>query len=174
MKCCWSIHPKQSNMMSAGVILLAVMCLPKILSEGSGELKARMAVIFLLLFSGPAFWAYVSARKYQISTTGMIVRYPLGYSRKYCWSDFSEIALCKVHYSAHGTKPTLAIRCVVGKEEFGPAQAIASNEWWSTPGYEVLHFSRVVSIYFTPERYAEFLEHCPYPMKDYRYLKDHL
>ena len=174
MKYCWSIHNRQSPLMPACVILLALMSIPEILGQNSDELRLKMSVLFLALFWGPAFWAFISARQYKIESDGMTVKYPFGYIRKYRWSAFSEIALCKIHYSARGTNPTLAIRCVIGKESFGPANASASNEWWSTAGYEVIHFRRVISVYCTAERYTEFLKCCPHPIEDYRYLRDHL
>lgn len=175
MRCCWSHSNTSGNMIAPGVILLGVLCISGIIRSASANppgSAAGLLTVFLVLYALPLFCAFVSARKYMVSSEGLTIVYPFGIKKHYAWSAFSEIALCKIHYASGSADHILGIRCAIGTETCVPKDAAAAREQWSTMAYELKHFRNLVSIYYTPERYTEFTDNCPYPIKDYRALKD--
>ena len=180
MKKCWSyLNNDDSKITSAGTVLLGFLCVWSIIQEAAHTKNPGCFVIisitlFATLYTFPALLAFVSQRKYRLEARGITFYYPFGLEVCHDWSDFSEISICKIHYAGRTTKHHVAIRCVVGKEEFGPSCAMMSKSWWSTELYEVIHFRKIYSIYYTEERYLEFVEYCPITIIDYRYLKDTL
>lgn len=129
-------------------------------------------IIIGLIYGYCLFAAWVSERKYEITADGMYIKYPFAKKKFHQWSEFSEIALCKVHYAARSDAHTVAIRCVIGREESGPKHARVAKESWSMVDYEYRHHKQIVSIYYTEERYTEFMALYPRPIKDYRYLRN--
>ena len=149
-----------------------------------------LSVILLLGFCNPKAWnpitisigllvipfavkmVFVSTRKYCVGETGLIISYPLGITSVFRWDEISEVALCKVHYAAGCDAHKVAIRCSIGSEDSGPSKAKFARESWQSVTYEVFHYKSIVSIYFTPERLAEFENFYPHHIKDYRHLKE--
>ena len=177
MRYCWTGYGESGTMHVPGIIFLGALCIGSIFKEAFQSSNPAYyllitSILFLILWSWPIYTAYISARKYQIDSDGMTLRYPFGLKRRYNWHEFSEIALCKVHYAAGSHKHTQAIRCVVGDEKNGPQFASTSREHWSSEFYELIHFRTIISIYYSEERYMEFLEKCPCTIGDYRHLKD--
>lgn len=168
MKPCWSRSDTQIPTLGPGILMIGTLGIGLAIGQGS----IPEIVLSLIVWPLPILLAIVSSRRYCASDQGLTVRYPFGFQKHYHWEDFSEISLCKVHYASGTNSHTLAIRCVVGKEDFGPGTAICAREDWSTQLYEVQHFRRIITIYHTPERLAEFETHCPCPIRDYRYLRD--
>lgn len=160
-----------------GVLLIGVLCVSNIIQEGSASRHSIHSVVLLLtgfitLYTFPLFFSFIGSRKYKVSSDGIIVKYPFGINKLYSWDDFSEISLCKIHYASGSTKHILAIRCAIGYETCVPKNTTTARAQWSTMTYEVMHYQKLISIYYSPERYAEFEELCPYPIKDYRSLRD--
>lgn len=160
-----------------GVLLIGVLCASSIIREGSASRCSIHSVIvlwagFIMLYAFPLFFSFIASRKYSVSSDGIIVKYPLGINKLYSWDSFSEISLCKIHYASGSTKHILAIRCAIGCATCVPKNATTARAQWSTMTYEVMNYKKLISIYYSPERYAEFEELCPYPIKDYKSLKD--
>ena len=82
----------------------------------------------------------------------------------------TDVGLCRVHPGAGANTSTLAIRCVIGGEQFGPRQATSAREDWARRFYEIWHYKKIISIYHTPERMADFQRYCPFPILDYSNL----
>ena len=177
MRCCWSHSDNSVNMIAPGVLLIGVLCICSIIREGFAaenrpDFIAVYLVLFIMLYASPLFVAFVSARKYKLSSDGILIVYPLGIKELYSWSDFSEIALCKIHYASGSMNHVLGIRCAIGSETCVPKNATVARGQWSTMTYELTHFRKLVSIYYTSERYEEFVRFCPYSINDYQTLKD--
>ena len=177
MRHCWSHSNDTGNLIMPGVILTGVLCVPNIIRVGSASMHSIHDVIvfftgFIMLFAFPLFFSCIASRKYKVSTDGIIVKYPFGIYKLYSWGSISEISLCKIHYASGSTKHILAIRCAIGCETCVPKNTTTARAQWSTMTYEVIHYQNLISIYYSPERYAEFEEYCPYPIKDYRSLSD--
>lgn len=102
----------------------------------------------------------------------MTLYYPFGIIRYHSWDDFKEIALCKVHYASASNKHVLAIRCALVDEKHGPRHAVVAKERWTKIEYEVLYFGKIITIYYTDDRYAEFVSVCPVSVNDYQHLED--
>ena len=171
MKYCWSYSNNKSNSeIQVGIGLLCVclflcFCNPKFWNPITIS-------VGLLVIPIPAMAVSVSSRKYCIDENGLILSYPFGRVKVFCWSDISEVGICKVHYAARSDAHKVAIRCAIGIEEEGPSHAKTARESWQSLAYEVIHHKSVVSIYYTDERLAEFEKVCPVPIKDYTYLKE--
>lgn len=130
-------------------------------------------ILFYLFLGFLLFSQVIHMRKYKVDETGVTIRYLMGITKFYSWESFSEIALCKVHYRTKGpVHYELAIRCVVGPEKYGPKHATVANEWWSRPEYEVLHFKKIITIYYTEERFRHIQSMYPGSIADYCYLED--
>ena len=112
------------------------------------------------------FW-FVASRKYRIRDDGLTVSYPFGITKFYPWDQFTDVGLCWVHPSAGANTSSLAIRCVIGGEQFGPRQASSAREDWAARFYEIRHCKKIVSVYHTPDRMADFQKNCPFPIIDY-------
>lgn len=168
MKPCWSHSDTQGPTIGPGILLVSTLGLGFAIGQGfTPELVILLVVLPLLVLL-----AIVSSRRYSVSAQGLTVRYLFGLKKHYNWDSFTEISLCKVHYASGSTAHTLAIRCVVGKEDSGPHNAICAREDWSTQLYEVQHFRKIITIYHTPARLAEWEACCPRPIRDYRHLPD--
>lgn len=176
MKYCWSF----SNEVGLGgpvAAFGAILCIGSFVIETFRSVSpilyiARFGVLTFLSTFVLLLVAFVSTRRYEIQHDGITLYYPLGIKKKIHWREFSEIALCKVHYAAWSTEHIVAIRCVVGTEKHGPKQATVAKEWWSRIEYEIIYFPKVISIYKTEERIAEFHKFCPHRIFDYRNLED--
>ena len=177
MKHCWRTNESQTNLLTPTLVLFGIMCIADIIKQ-MGRTDNPITYCFwglllcslVLLF--PALAAVLSSRQYKIDANGMTLRYPFGIIRFYGWDEFKEIALCKVHYASASNKHILAIRCALVDEKQGPKHAVVAKERWSKIEYEVLHFGKIITIYYTEDRYAEFKSVCPVPVKDYRHLDD--
>lgn len=179
MKYCWSYSDSSGNMIAPGVILLGVLCVASICGECVGVPNAQehffmLLTLFSILYVAPLFWAFISSRRYQLDQNGITIKYFLGIHKLYLWSDISEIAICKIHYAAGSTKHCVGIRCAIGIENCVPSDAKSAREEWSSRTYEILRARKIVTIYYTDERFAEFLKYCPLEIKDYRNLSDYL
>lgn len=165
MQCCWSRakdgHDQTAPILIAMIVVFVVAC--------KNSFEFMLAALFIPI---PAYMAYVSARKYRINESGLVLRYPFGKEKLYPWDQLYEVALCKVHYASWGDNHIPAIRCVLREEVHGPKNAKTARESWQSMNYEFLHHKTVVSIYYTPERLAEFQRLCPYHITDYRDLKE--
>lgn len=176
MRPCWSVNNKTAEGAFSSVIL-ALICIFGYVSEAINSVSPfeyiiKVGIIVVPFVSIMLLTAFVCGRWYEIAADGMTIYYPLGITKKIHWNEFSEIALCKIHYAAWGTEHIVAIRCVIGEEKHGPKQALVGKEKWTRIGYEVFHFRKIISIYKTDERIAEFHHMCPLPIVDYRYLED--
>lgn len=176
MKYCWSIN-NEPGIGAPSATLFSCVLIVNFLVEVSRSsapteyvLKGGVIVVPVVYFLLRA--AFVCARRYELHDNGITLYYPLGICKSYLWNEFTEIAICKIHYASGTTKHIEAIRCVVGREKHGPRQAIVAKEWWSRMEYEVVHFKRIISIYKTDSRLAEFHKLCPHPIGDYRHLED--
>ena len=177
MRCCWSHDDGSTNMIAPSVLLLGMLCISSIFREASTtDFSAlqfqKIFAVFAVLFVLPMFFAYVSARKYHVSIDGLTIFYPFGIKHHFAWNEFCEIALCKIHYASGSSKHILGIRCAVTSEQSVPKNAILAREWWSSMGYEFIHFRKLITIYYTDERFVEIKKFCPVTIKDYRHLKD--
>lgn len=177
MRYCWGNDDGSTNVIAPCVLVLGALCISSIIKDASTTTfsalqLSKMIAAFVVLYVLPMFAAYISARKYQISTDGLTIFYPFGIEHHYDWNEFYEIALCKIHYAPGSSKHILGIRCAVVSEQSVPKNAILAREWWSSMGYEFVHFKKLITIYYTDERFAEFEKHCPTTIKDYRHLKD--
>lgn len=178
MKYCWSF----SDNVGLGApmcVLGAIVCvgnfgLEAFRSESPILYITKFGFLVVMIAFALLLTAFVCMRRYEIYFDGITICYPLGIKKKYLWDEFSEIALCKIHYAAWGTDHIIAIRCIVGEEKGGPKEAVVGKERWTRIEYEVVHFKKIISIYKTEERLAEFHKLCPHPIKDYRHLEDHL
>lgn len=131
--------------------------------------------LFTISYLGICFltWvdAYVLSRKYCVDPTGITIRYPFGYTMKYEWDQFVQVAICRIHMKTRSRKEKLAIRFTTCTESNGPHNAKYANEKWSSELYEVLHWKRVFSVEYSEERYKELVQNCPNEIFDYRHLK---
>lgn len=178
MKYCWRVNEDQIDLLPPMFVLFVLLCVSNGLREMmvSSDPVRYLGVAFVLLIIVlplPGLASILSVRKYEISRDGLTLRYPFGISKHYRWEEFGEVALCKVHYAAASNKHILAIRCAVGDEKRGPKKATVAKGNWSTIEYEAFHFGKIITIYYTDERYEEFQEKCPLEIGDYRYLSDH-
>lgn len=177
MKYCWSASDKRENQIVPFLIAAMIVCIPGIvtaMTAAPDNHGRTVSIIIMLLLAAlfPVWYAVIGSRRYAIDETGMTIRYPFGFTVKHRWEEFSEIALCHVHHSSGRNTHILAIRCVLGREEDGPGQAITARERWATREYELFHFRKVITIYFNKHRYGEFISRCPLPIKDYRNLPE--
>lgn len=180
MRFCWSHEDRIGSMLIPVLIFSMCGCITSAFSlyqYGFFFYSSVSHVLFisflLFLWFSISFYAFtITSRCYRIDASGITLRYLFLFEQHYCWADVSEVALCKIHYAGSSNKHILAIRCVIGEENRGPKQAIAGKERWSTPEYEMIHFKRIISIFYTPERIAEFHKFCPHSLNDYRHLKD--
>ena len=177
MKHCWRTDENQTNLLTPTFVLFSIMCIADIFKR-MGQTDNPIAYCLLgltfcsLVLLFPALAAMLSSRQYKVDANGMTVRYPFGIIRRYRWDDFKEIALCKVHYASASNKHFLAIRCALVDEKQGPKHAVVAKERWSKIEYEILHFGKIITIYYTEDRYAEFTAVCPVPINDYQHLED--
>lgn len=177
MKCCWSHDDGTPNMIAPSVLLLGVLCIASIFKDVGDTVFPvlqfqKMFAVFVVLYAFPMFFAYVSARKYQVSNDGLTIIYPFGIKHHYAWYEFCEIALCKIHYAPGSSKHILSLRCAVASDQSVPKNAALAREWWSSMGYELIHFRKLITIYYTDERFDEFGKCCPVAIKDFRHLRD--
>ena len=179
MRYCWSHSDNNRSLLVPSCIFVSFGCIWELLhlfrlryfSTAPAGIIFLVCLFFSLLVCS-LVTAFVVSRRYQVAPFGITIYYPLGIKTHFRWDQFSEIALCKIHYASASNKHILAIRCVIGTEKHGPKQAVAAKEKWSTPEYEIIHHRQIISIYFTPDRIAEFHRFCPLPLADYRHLKD--
>ena len=76
--------------------------------------------------------AYFLSRKNSVDPMGIIVIYPFGYTMKYEWNQFVQIAVCRVHMKTRSHKEKVAIRFTTSTEANGPHNAKYANEKWSS------------------------------------------
>lgn len=177
MKYCWKTNPEQQSLLPPMVVLCAVLCISDIIGD---TLNSGVSIWYTIIAIGitsvvllfPALVAILSLRKYEIHTKGLTIYYPFGVQRNYSWSDFQEISLCKVHFASAAKRHIIAIRCSVLKEKKGPKQAVVARGRWATIEYEVIHWGKIITIYYTDERYNEFMSVCPFTITDYQHLED--
>lgn len=173
MKYCWSNGKTLGGRIGPLVLISLIILVPIFIwIQSTSGIFPPVLLIDLFIVYRALFSSWVSERKYEITRDGMYIKFPLTAMQFHRWSEFSEIALCKVHYAARSDMHTLAIRCVIGEEEFGPKRARVAKEIWSFTDYEYRHYKKIISIYYTEDRYAEFQSLCPLPIKDYRYLRN--
>lgn len=168
MRYCWSYSNDSGNMIAPGVILWGVLSLPELIG---GKHPAHSITIFCFLYAIVVFFTIISARKYKVCAEGIILVYPFGIRKLYPWSEFSEIALCKIHFASGSSAHILGIRCSLSSKTSVPSNATSAREVWTTMTYEARHFRHLFSIYYTDERYEELLKFCPFPIKNYYSLK---
>ena len=176
MKYCWNTND-EIGIGAPSATVFSVFLFSNFIKEACLSASPMEYIIKMGLLAVPIVFfllrtAFVCARRYELCETGITVFYPLGIHKFYFWQEFTEIAICKIHYASATTEHRVAIRCVIGEEKRGPKKAVVGKEWWSTMEYEVIHFERIISIYKTDDRIAEFHKLCPHPIKDYRYLED--
>lgn len=179
MKYCWNHVDKEVGPAAPGFAMFGVICLGAMFAEAFGTSEPLKYLLTVGIIGIPVvafvlFVSIVSARRYRIDAEGMTVRYPFGLTIRYRWAVFSEIAICKIHYASAGNAHIVAIRCVVGEEKHGPKHAVVGKGSWTRRRYEILRFRKVISIYKTDEREAEFRRFCPISIVDYRHLADRL
>lgn len=177
MKRCWYMSEDDPNLIAAPAIAVMVFSVFSEIGHIASSANPLRRIALDLVIAAIPFTYFIlaslaSARRYSLSEAGLIIAYPFGIKKVYFWKDFSEIALCKVHYASASAAHKLAIRCVVGKEKKGPKHAIVGKERWSTMEYELVHFGKVITIYYSEERYNEFQTVCPIRIADYQYLED--
>ncbi len=165
MKYCWSYSDSSGPIEGPCVILVGVLFLSRI--HTLGEL-----VLFSIVFVLALLWSYITSRKYQIDEHGITVRYPFGIRRKYPWSAISEVAICKIHYASKSASHAVGIRCAIGSESCVPSNAKSAREDWTSMTYEIMHFWKLITVYYTKERLEEFEKYYPSEIKDYRSLRD--
>ena len=165
---CWSTDG--TNGYAPPLILMLFIPIWGIIMDWHLIIIIPILVLLSGLFIFPVL--YVSSRKYTIDAHGMTIYYPFGILRSYSWDEFGEIAVCKVHYAPRGNNHILAIRCHIGQEENGPKRAKNAREPWQSQDYELRNHKRVISVFYTPERHAEFQRLCPLPIQDYRRLRE--
>lgn len=172
MKHCWSDGKTMGGRIGPVVIISIVILGPKFIRElhASGYYPPILLFLIFAVYYG-LFTSWVSERKYEISPEGIYIKFPFKAKQLHRWSEFSEIALCKVHYAQQSDFHRAAIRCVIGREEGGPKRARKANEKWAFASYEYRKYKQIISIYYTEERYEEFRALCPLPIKDYRHLR---
>lgn len=176
MRYCW--YEKKNRITSViALILLFVMGVYWISCAIKSIVEWHWPMVFSIpIFSAGIIWGLefliviiMQERKYKVEQQGLTIRYPFGIVVNYPWTDFNEIAICKVRYSSRVSEIySIAIRCVVGEEKHGPKHSKQPNERWSRETYEALHFNRIISIEFSNERYEEFRSACAVPIVDYR------
>ena len=177
MKRCWYLTEDDRNLIVAPAIALMIFSVfSEIRHVASCTNPVRRVVLDITIAVVPFTYftlvSLASVRRYSLSENGLTIIYPFGIKKVYSWEVFNEIALCKVHYASASTAHKLAIRCVVGEEKRGPKQAIVGKERWATMEYEVVHFGKVITIYYSDDRYNEFKSVCPIEITDYRHLED--
>lgn len=125
---------------------------------------------FGLTFACIMFFAYLEiSRKYAITQTGLVLKYPFNFTVTHPWCELSEIGICKVHYTTRGPVEYLtAIRCVIGEEKNGPRKG---HGWWADSFYSVIHFRKVITIIYSEDRLEAFNTVCPLEIIDYRGLR---
>lgn len=101
--------------------------------------------------------------KYSVSSKGLTRSSFRNNVREHLWSEFTEIAICKLHYVRGG--PATVIRCVIGPESWGP-----SKGWgrWVRKAYSFKNRHRIILIDHSDEILEEFQQMCPFEIKDYR------
>lgn len=173
MRYCWSHEDNRSNLITPAWFLIGSACVGGFLYLIYYDFITPFISLIILLLTVYSFLtAFITARRYRIDRSGLLIQYPFQIKMHIPWEQFSEIALCKIHYASATNHHILAIRCVVGNEKRGPKQAVVAKERWATPEYEILHCKNVISIYYTLDRISEFHSFCPHPIVDYRYLED--
>lgn len=180
MRYCWSHADNKRSLLVPAWIFVSLGCICCLFSLFRLRYfliapASHVILVYLILFSllvYSLFTAFVVSRRYHVTPSGITIYYPLRIKKHFYWDQFSEIALCKIHYASASNKHILAIRCVIGTEKRGPRQAVVAKEKWTTPEYEIIHHRQIISIFFTPDRIAEFHRFCPHPLADYRHLED--
>lgn len=171
---CWAKSAQEGTTASGCAWSFCVMLvLAPVIVYGRDEAKFRLYLVLFLFLIVPAFrFAMVCSRRFRVQEHGLELCYAFGFKRFYPWDQFTDFGLCKVHYGSGRNTHTLAIRLVVGGESFGPRQACCAREHWQTRFYEVQHMGKIITIYHTPERYAELLKFCPLIVIDYTNLPE--
>lgn len=173
MRYCWSHEDDKPHMITPAWFSVGIACAGGFLYLGYYRFLTPMICLILFPLMVCAFFvSFITARRYLLDSSGILIQYPFHIRHHIPWEQFSEISLCKIHYASASDKHVCAIRCVIGAEKHGPKQACVANESWSTPEYEILHCRHIFSIFYTPDRIADFHRFCPYPLADYRHLKD--
>ena len=119
MNYCWARTDAEGKRLSSITLVISLFVLSVVIY---GVCLKKWPYAFLYgLCALPAlrFW-WVSSRKYRLTPDGLTVRYPFGITRYYTWDQFTDVGLCWVHPIAGANTSTLAIRCGIGGEEFGP------------------------------------------------------
>lgn len=177
MKYCWRVTKNERNFVAPMLLLLLTMSVMDIcthMQQSTDPLKYGVVatIILSLVLLYPTLVAILNFRKYSVTKGGLVLHYPMGIRKSYQWDSFSEIGLCKVHYASASTAHKLAIRCVVGSERRGPMHAVVGKERWAKMSYEAFRFWKVITIYYSEDRYNEFIAYCPKKIIDYTYLED--
>ena len=102
--------------------------------------------------------------KYAVTPEGLARQTINSPVRQHDWSEFSEIAVCKVHHETRDG-PNTVIRCVIGPEFWGPSKVVGP---WAKSAYSIKNRHRIVIIDYSDEVLEEFRAVCPLEIKDYR------
>ena len=169
MDYCWARSEQEGSRLAALSLSFSFMLMIGIFMK---IIRQELPLAGFLMACLPAAFrfAVVSSRKYSVGREGLTIRYLLGMTKVYSWDCFTDVGLCRVHPGAGANTSTLAIRCVIGGEQFGPRQATSAREDWARRFYEIWHYKKIISIYHTPERMADFQRYCPFPILDYSNL----
>lgn len=171
MRYCWSYtNNGKDDSISRNLSLIILILVFMMISPN--QLHPIKISLFLMFFPIILSMVYVGSRKYCVCNDGLLLAYPLGRIIRVPWEEIGEVTLCKVHYAAKSNAHALAIRCSIGVEKNGPLQAHTARENWQSMMYEVRNHKKIVSIYYTEERYLEFRKHCPCEIRDFRFLKE--
>ena len=123
-----------------------------------------LCIGLLMLLFGILFDLYMS-REYALSEAGITIRYARRKTVFFPWSRISRICICVIHRGKIEGVEDEVIWCTVGEIKKGPPNMARR---WNEAEYGFLHFHRVLTMEYTPERLTDFRKYANREIPDYR------
>lgn len=107
-------------------------------------------------------------REYSLSDEGITIQYAGRKQVLQPWNKVSQICRCEIHRASNGGIWDDVIWVTFGHIKNGPPD---DKRRWNNPEYGLLHFRSVLTLEYTPERFAEFQRYAPCEILDYRSVR---
>lgn len=106
-------------------------------------------------------------RSYSLSDEGITIQYGKYRTAFHSWAEVTQICLCTVNTtkSIVSYRDEEVIWCTFGKIRKGPPKM---GLRWNDVTFRMMHFKKVLTILYKPERLEEFHKYCHREIPDYR------
>lgn len=106
-------------------------------------------------------------RSYSINDAGITIQFGKYRTAFHSWAEVTQICLCTVNTtkSIVSYRDEEVIWCTFGKIRKGPPKM---GLRWNDVTFRMMHFKKVLTILYKPERLEEFHKYCHREIPDYR------